>query len=284
MKNVVIVSAKRTPIGSFMGSLSTVPAIDLGAVAIKAALEAVSLDPGLVDEVLMGQVLQAGCGQAPARQTALKAGIPTNIPCTTINKVCASGMKSIQLAAQSIAIGQIEIAVAGGMENMSLSPHFVSLRKGTAFGSQVFEDSLERDGLMNASDQLPMGVFADATAVKYGISRQEQDEYALHSYQRSAAAWELGLFDSEVVPVSVSQIGSFRDELARQKSQPFNPAFCDGQKGGQWSPLRIFQHMHEIESIKIEIIFSRQVQKPHHLHCKFQQLHSFQIVGVCESA
>ena len=205
MKNVVIVSAKRTPIGSFMGSLSTVPAIDLGAVAIKAALEAVSLDPGLVDEVLMGQVLQAGCGQAPARQTALKAGIPTNIPCTTINKVCASGMKSIQLAAQSIAIGQIEIAVAGGMENMSLSPHFVSLRKGTAFGSQVFEDSLERDGLMNASDQLPMGVFADATAVKYGISRQEQDEYALHSYQRSAAAWELGLFDSEVVPVSVPQ-------------------------------------------------------------------------------
>ena len=205
MKNVVIVSAKRTPIGSFMGSLSTVPAIDLGAVAIKAALEAVSLDPGLVDEVLMGQVLQAGCGQAPARQTALKAGIPTNIPCTTINKVCASGMKSIQLAAQSIAIGQIEIAVAGGMENMSLSPHFVSLRKGTAFGSQVFEDSLERDGLMNASDQLPMGVFADATAVEYGISRQEQDEYALHSYQRSAAAWELGLFDSEVVPVSVSQ-------------------------------------------------------------------------------
>ena len=205
MKNVVIVSAKRTPIGSFMGSLSTVPAIDLGAVAIKAALEAVSLDPGLVDEVLMGQVLQAGCGQAPARQTALKAGIPTNIPCTTINKVCASGMKSIQLAAQSIAIGQIEIAVAGGMENMSLSPHFVSLRKGTAFGSQVFEDSLERDGLMNASDQLPMGVFADATAVKYGISRQEQDEYALHSYERSAAAWELGLFDSEVVPVSVSQ-------------------------------------------------------------------------------
>ena len=205
MKNVVIVSAKRTPIGSFMGSLSTVPAIDLGAAAIKAALEAVSLDPGLVDEVLMGQVLQAGCGQAPARQTALKAGIPTNIPCTTINKVCASGMKSIQLAAQSIAIGQIEIAVAGGMENMSLSPHFVSLRKGTAFGSQVFEDSLERDGLMNASDQLPMGVFADATAVKYGISRQEQDEYALHSYQRSAAAWELGLFDSEVVPVSVSQ-------------------------------------------------------------------------------
>ena len=205
MKNVVIVSAKRTPIGSFMGSLSTVPAIDLGAVAIKAALEAVSLDPGLVDEVLMGQVLQAGCGQAPARQTALKAGIPTNVPCTTINKVCASGMKSIQLAAQSIAIGQIEIAVAGGMENMSLSPHFVSLRKGTAFGSQVFEDSLERDGLMNASDQLPMGVFADATAVKYGISRQEQDEYALHSYERSAAAWELGLFDSEVVPVSVPQ-------------------------------------------------------------------------------
>lgn len=205
MKNVVIVSAKRTPIGSFMGSLSTVPAIDLGAAAIKAALEAVSLDSGLVDEVLMGQVLQAGCGQAPARQAALKAGISPNVPCTTINKVCASGMKSIQLAAQSIALGQIEIAVTGGMENMSLCPHFVSLRKGTAFGSQVFEDSLERDGLMDAFDQVPMGVFADATAVKYGISRQEQDQHALQSYQRSAAAWEAGLFDTEVIPVSVPQ-------------------------------------------------------------------------------
>ncbi len=205
MKNVVIVSAKRTPIGSFMGSLSTVPAIDLGAAAIKAALEAVSLDSGLVDELLMGQVLQAGCGQAPARQAALKAGIPPNVPCTTINKVCASGMKSIQLAAQSIALGQIEIAVTGGMENMSLSPHFVSLRKGTAFGSQVFEDSLERDGLMDAFDQVPMGVFADATAVEHGISRQEQDQHALQSYQRSAAAWEAGLFDTEVIPVSVPQ-------------------------------------------------------------------------------
>ena len=205
MKNVVIVSAKRTPIGSFMGSLSTVPAIDLGAAAIKAALEAVSLDSGLVDEVLMGQVLQAGCGQAPARQAALKAGISPNVPCTTINKVCASGMKSIQLAAQSIALGQIEIAVTGGMENMSLSPHFVSLRKGTAFGSQVFEDSLEQDGLMDAFDQVPMGVFADATAVEHGISRQEQDQHALQSYQRSAAAWEAGLFDTEVRPVSVPQ-------------------------------------------------------------------------------
>lgn len=205
MKNVVIVSAKRTPIGSFMGSLSTVPAIDLGAAAIKASLEAVSLDSGLVDEVLMGQVLQAGCGQAPARQAALKAGISPNVPCTTINKVCASGMKSIQLAAQSIALGQIEIAVTGGMENMSLSPHFVSLRKGTAFGSQVFEDSLERDGLMDAFDQVPMGVFADATAVEHGISRQEQDQHALQSYQRSAAAWEAGLFDTEVIPVSVPQ-------------------------------------------------------------------------------
>ena len=205
MKNVVIVSAKRTPIGSFMGSLSTVPAIDLGAAAIKAALEAVSLDSGLVDEVLMGQVLQAGCGQAPARQAALKAGISPNVPCTTINKVCASGMKSIQLAAQSIALGQIEIAVTGGMENMSLCPHFVSLRKGTAFGSQVFEDSLERDGLMDAFDQVPMGVFADATAVEHGISRQEQDQHALQSYQRSASAWEAGLFDTEVRPVSVPQ-------------------------------------------------------------------------------
>jgi len=205
MKKVVIVSAKRTPIGSFLGALSSVSAVDLGATAIAAALEAASIQGSAVDEVFMGQVLQTGCGQAPARQAALKAGIPHSAPCTTVNKVCASGMKSIQLAAQSIALGQIEVAVAGGMENMSLSPHFSNLRTSLKFGSLPMQDSLQLDGLTDAYDQVAMGVFADATAQKHDISREEQDAFAIRSYERSAAAWEAGAFDDEVVPVSVPQ-------------------------------------------------------------------------------
>ena len=205
MKKVVIVSAKRTPIGSFLGALSSVSAVDLGATAIAAALEAASIEGSAVDEVFMGHVLQTGCGQAPARQAALKAGIPHSVPCTTVNKVCASGMKSIQLAAQSIALGQIEVAVAGGMENMSLSPHFSNLRTSVKFGSLPMQDSLQLDGLTDAYDQVAMGVFADATAQKHDISREEQDAFAIRSYERSAAAWEAGAFDDEVVPVSVPQ-------------------------------------------------------------------------------
>ena len=205
MKKVVIVSAKRTPIGSFLGALSSVSAVDLGATAIAAALEAASIEGSAVDEVFMGQVLQTGCGQAPARQAALKAGIPHSVPCTTVNKVCASGMKSIQLAAQSIALGQIEVAVAGGMENMSLSPHFSNLRTSVKFGSLPMQDSLQLDGLTDAYDQVAMAVFADATAQKHDISREEQDAFAIRSYERSAAAWEAGAFDDEVVPVSVPQ-------------------------------------------------------------------------------
>ena len=205
MKEVVIVSAKRTPIGSFMGALSILPAIELGAAAISGALSFIGLDPSQVDEVFMGQVLQAGCGQAPARQAALKAGLPTTIPCTTINKVCSSGMKSIQLAAQSIALGQIEVAVAGGMENMSLSPHFTHIRNGKKFGSLSLEDSMQWDGLRDAYDEIAMGVFADATAKEHHISREEQDAFARASYQRSQAAWDQGLFADEVVPVSVPQ-------------------------------------------------------------------------------
>ena len=205
MKEVVIVSAKRTPIGSFMGALSTLPAVELGAAAISGALSFIGLDSSQVDEVFMGQVLQAGCGQAPARQAALKAGLPTTIPCTTINKVCSSGMKSIQLAAQSIALGQIEVAVAGGMENMSLSPHFTHIRNGKKFGSLSLEDSMQWDGLRDAYDEIAMGVFADATAKEHHISREEQDAFARASYQRSQAAWDQGLFADEVVPVSVPQ-------------------------------------------------------------------------------
>ena len=205
MKKVVIVSAKRTPIGSFLGALSSISAVDLGATAIAAALEAASIEGSSVDEVFMGQVLQTGCGQAPARQAAIKAGIPNSVPCTNVNKVCASGMKSIQLAAQSIALGQIEVAVAGGMENMSLSPHFSNIRTGAKFGSLPLQDSLQLDGLTDAYDQVAMGVFADATAEKHQISREEQDAFAIRSYQRSAAGWEAGAFNDEVVSVSVPQ-------------------------------------------------------------------------------
>jgi acetyl-CoA C-acetyltransferase len=205
MKKVVIVSAKRTPIGSFLGALSSVSAVDLGAIAIAAALEAASIEGSSVDEVIMGQVLQTGCGQAPARQAAIKAGIPNSVPCTTVNKVCASGMKSIQLAAQSIALGQIEVAVAGGMESMSLSPHFSNIRTGAKFGSLPLQDSLQLDGLTDAYDQVAMGVFADATAEKHQISREEQDAFAIRSYQRSAAGWEAGAFNDEVVLVRVPQ-------------------------------------------------------------------------------
>ena len=203
MKNVVIVAAKRTPIGSFMGSLSTVAAVDLGATAIKGALAAIGLTPESVDEVLMGQVLQAGCGQAPARQAAIKAGIPDTVPCSTVNKVCASGMKTIQLAAQSIALGHTSIVVAGGMENMSQSPHYSALRNGAKFGTVPLQDSMQIDGLIDAYDQVAMGVFADATAQEHQISREAQDAFAISSYKRSKAAWESGFYDAEVVPVAV---------------------------------------------------------------------------------
>lgn len=205
MKKVVIVSAVRTPIGSFMGSLSTVPATKLGAVAIKGALDKIGLDPALVEEVFMGNVVQAGNGQAPARQAALHAGLPDTVPCTTVNKVCASGMKSIMLAAQSIALGENSIVVAGGMENMSLIPHYAYLRTATKFGPAEFIDGLQRDGLVDAYDQKAMGVCADACAAEYDFSREDQDNFAIASYNRSAAAWEAGKFDNEVVPVEVPQ-------------------------------------------------------------------------------
>jgi len=205
MKRVVVVAAKRTPVGSFMGGLSTVPATQLGSIAIAAALEAVNIAAAQVEEVFMGHLLQAGTGQAPARQAAIGAGIPDTVPCTTVNKVCASGMKAIMLAAQTIALGDAEIVVAGGMENMSLSPHFAYLRKGQKFGSIPFSDTMQFDGLTDAYDQVAMGVFADACAEQYGFSRAEQDTFAIESYKRSAAAWECGAFDDEIAPVPVPQ-------------------------------------------------------------------------------
>lgn len=205
MKKVVIVSAARTPIGSFMGSLSTVPAPKLGAVAIKGALDKINLKPEMVEEVLMGNVVQAGTGQAPARQAAIFAGIPNTVPCTTVNKVCASGMKSIMQAAQSIALGENSIVVAGGMENMSLIPHYAYMRSSTKFGPVTLLDGMQKDGLVDAYDQNAMGVCADACATKYEFSREDQDAYAIQSYKRSAEAWKTGKFKNEVVPVEVPQ-------------------------------------------------------------------------------
>lgn len=205
MHDVVIVSAVRTPIGSFMGGLSTIPAPKLGAIAIKGALDRIKLDPNLVDEVLMGNVVQAGAGQAPARQAAIFAGIPDNVPCTTVNKVCASGMKSVMQAAQAIALGDISVAVAGGMENMSLIPHYAHLRNGIKFGPTTFVDGMQKDGLVDAYDQNAMGVCADACALEYNFSREDQDNFAIQSYKRSEDAWKTGKFDNEVIPVEVPQ-------------------------------------------------------------------------------
>lgn len=203
--NVVIVAAARTPIGSFMGSLSSVSASKLGSIAIKGALEKIHLDPSLVQEVYMGNVVQAGIGQAPARQAALGAGILNTVPCTTVNKVCASGMKAVMMAAQAIALGDADVVVAGGMENMSRIPHYVNLRNGHKFGPKSMEDGMQKDGLIDAYDGNAMGVSADACATKYEFSREDQDAYAIQSYERSAAAWESGNFDEEVVPVAVPQ-------------------------------------------------------------------------------
>ena len=204
-KDIVIVSAVRTPIGSFLGSLADIPATKLGEIAIKGALSKINLKPELVDEVLMGNVVKANNGQAPARQAAMGAGIPDTVPCTTINKVCASGMKAVMQAAQAIALGDAEIIVAGGMENMSMIPHYLHLRKGQKFGPAQMVDGLQRDGLVDAYDNNAMGTCADLCATEHHISREEQDEFAKESYKRSAEAWKAGKFDDEVVPVEIPQ-------------------------------------------------------------------------------
>ena len=205
MNDAVIVSVARTPIGSFMGTLSTTQATKLGAIAIKGALNKIKLDANLVDEVFMGNVVSAGLGQAPARQAAIYAGIPDSVPCTTVNKVCASGMKSIMLAAQTIALGDADIVVAGGMENMSLIPHYQHARNGSKFGPITMEDGMQKDGLVDAYNKVAMGVCADECAVEYDFSREDQDNFAIESYNRSAKAWAEGKFADEVVPVEIPQ-------------------------------------------------------------------------------
>jgi acetyl-CoA C-acetyltransferase len=205
MKDVVIVAVARTPIGSFLGSLATISAPKLGAIAIKGALNKINLDPNLVDEVFMGNVISAGLGQAPARQAALFAGIPETVPCTTINKVCSSGMKSIMFAAQAIKTGDAEIIIAGGMENMSSIPHYISGRKATKLGNINVIDGLLLDGLTDVYDQKHMGTCGDLCASEYNFTREDQDNFAIESYNRSAKAWENGNFKNEVVPVEIPQ-------------------------------------------------------------------------------
>jgi acetyl-CoA C-acetyltransferase len=188
-----------------MGALSSVSAPQLGATAIKGALNKINLDPALVNEVYMGNVVQAGVGQAPARQAALFAGLSNEVTCTTVNKVCASGMKSVMMGAQAIMCGDAEIVVAGGMENMSLIPHYVHMRNGMKFGPTSLVDGMQKDGLVDVYDQQAMGVFADLCATEHNISREEQDNFAIQSYTRSANAWDAGKFNEEIVPVTIPQ-------------------------------------------------------------------------------
>lgn len=205
MQEVVIISAVRTPIGSFGGVLSTLSATDLGAAAIRGALSRAGIGPEQVEEVYMGNVVSANVGQAPAKQAALKAGLPATVPCTTINKVCASGTKAIMLAAQAIQLGQADVIVAGGMESMSNAPYYVpKARFGYKYGNAELIDGLAKDGLMDAYDQCAMGVFADRTATRYEISREAQDAYAVQSYRRAEAATAQGTFGAEIVPVEVA--------------------------------------------------------------------------------
>jgi len=205
MKEVVIVSVARTPIGSFLGSLANISATKLGSIAIKGALDKINLDPNLVDEVFMGNVVSAGLGQAPAKQAAIFAGIPNTVPCTTINKVCASGMKAIMLAAQAIKTGDAEIIIAGGMENMSRIPHYMEGRKASKLGNIKVADGLLVDGLTDVYDQQHMGTCGDLCANEYDFSREDQDNFAIASYSKSAKAWANGNFKNEVVPVEIPQ-------------------------------------------------------------------------------
>lgn len=205
MKEVYIVAAVRTPIGSFGGSLSTVSATQLGATAIKGAIDKAGINPAIVDEVFMGNVLQANLGQAPARQAAIFAGLSNSVPCTTVNKVCASGMKALSLAAQSIICGDNHVVIAGGMENMSMVPHYFNARLATKLGDVKMIDGMVKDGLTDVYNQVHMGVCADKCATEEKITREEQDNFAITSYKRAAAAWDAGKFSEEVVPVAVPQ-------------------------------------------------------------------------------
>jgi len=206
MKKVVIISAVRTPIGSFGGSLSSLTAIQLGTTAIKGALSGAGVEASEVNEVFMGNVVSANLGQAPARQAAVGAGIGYNVPCTTVNKVCSSGLKSVMFGAQSIMLGLNDVVVAGGMESMSNIPYYIpKARFGYKYGNGELVDGLQKDGLWEVYYGFPMGNCADNTAKEMNLTREMQDEYAIKSYERSAASWKNGKFKDEVIPVQVPQ-------------------------------------------------------------------------------
>ncbi len=234
-KEVYIIAAVRTPIGSFGGALSALSATELGAIAIKGALLKSGLTADLIDEVIMGSVIQAGLGQAPARQAAKKAGLPDKVICTTINKVCASGMKSIAIAAQNILLGDAEIIIAGGMESMSnVTFYNTAQRWGLKYGDTLMIDGLAKDGLVDVYDQVAMGNFADLCAAKYEISRADQDEFASNSYKKAQAAIHNGWFKEEIIPVSIPQkkgapvVVDQDEEPAKvnfEKIAQLNPAF-----------------------------------------------------------
>lgn len=226
MKEVYIVSAVRTPLGSFGGKLAGLTAIELGSIAIKGALTKAGLDPKEVEEVIMGNVISANLGQAPARQAAIGAGIGYNVPCTTVNKVCSSGMKAVMFAAQSIMTGQNDIVVAGGMESMSNVPFYVpKARFGYKYGNAEFVDGLVKDGLFEVYYKFPMGNCADNTAKEMNISREEQDAYAIQSYTRSAEAWKNGSFKEEVVPVELT--GRKGEKIVIDEDEEFKNVMFD---------------------------------------------------------
>ena len=225
MKEVYVISAVRTPIGSFGGSLKSFTATQLGAIAIKGALAKAGVEPGLVEDVLMGAVIQANLGQAPARQAAKFAGLPDHVNCTTINKVCASGMKSIALATQSILLGDANIVIAGGMESMSNVPFYTeNMRWGNKYGNVQLIDGLVKDGLTDVYDGRAMGNAAELCASTCGISRQEQDAFAIESYKRSQAALNAGRFENEIVPVEIPQRKG-EPLLFLKDEEPFNVKF-----------------------------------------------------------
>ena len=205
MKEVFIVSAKRTPVGGFLGGLSSFTATQLGTIAIQSTFEAINLDTSLIDSVYFGNVLSAGLGQSPARQAALLAGIDSTTDCTTVNKVCASGLKAVMIGAQQIQLGLENVVMTGGMESMSNAPHYVSLRKGNKLGNEDLVDGLLKDGLTDPYHQYHMGNAAELCVKEYNISRSEQDEYALHSYEKAAKASRDGKFNSEIIPIRIKQ-------------------------------------------------------------------------------
>ncbi|MEC8554881.1 MAG: acetyl-CoA C-acyltransferase [Planctomycetota bacterium] len=224
MKEVVIASIARTPIGSLQGTLSSVPAVQLGATAIKAAVERARIEPNGIDEVLMGQVVTAGVGQAPARQAALGAGLPNSVPCSTINKVCGSGLKSVMMARQAITAGATNVAVAGGMESMSLAPYLLpEARSGHRMGNKSVVDSMMHDGLWDPYGDKPMGDYGELCASEKSFSREAQDAYSIRSYERAVGASESGAFDDEIVPIEVPVKRQTQDVARDEEPTRFRP-------------------------------------------------------------